>query len=175
MKNARVKKLKNDDALHHFVRAYVGLGSNLNNPLQQVKQAVKAIAKHPGISLIAQSKYYQTKPWGYENQPDFINAVIAVDVALSAEQLLDVLQSIETDQGRVRTMHCGPRIIDLDILLYGDEVIHTKRLRVPHPHMTKRDFVLVPLTEIAPDLDVLAGIQIDQKNWQFCSNVIKLM
>jgi 2-amino-4-hydroxy-6-hydroxymethyldihydropteridine diphosphokinase len=135
-----------------IVRAYIGLGSNLNNPPQQIRQAIAAIAQLPQTTLIATSSFYETPPLGPKDQPDFVNAAIAIDTQLEAHTLFEQLQAIEIQQGRVKTRHWGERTIDLDLLLYGNECIHTDNLKVPHPGLKKRNFVLIPLLEIAPDL-----------------------
>ncbi|EFE96227.1 2-amino-4-hydroxy-6-hydroxymethyldihydropteridine diphosphokinase [Serratia odorifera] len=136
-----------------FFRVYIALGSNLAQPLQQVNTALEALAHIPRTQLIACSSFYRTKPLGPQNQPDFLNAVVAVDTRLPAEQLLDHTQAIERNQGRVRKdERWGPRTLDLDMLLYGDRVINTDRLTVPHYGLKEREFMLYPLAEIAPDL-----------------------
>ena len=129
---------------------YIALGSNLNNPRDQLKKAIKLIRAIPDCVITAESSVYQTKPVGPQNQPDFMNQVIAVETELSAHELLHALQAIENKMGRVRTVHWGPRVIDCDIILFGDDVINTAELTVPHPEYQKRDFVLRPLYEIAP-------------------------
>jgi len=132
--------------------AYIALGSNLQNPLEQVKRAISSLAALPNTQLIAQSKLYRTKPVGKLDQPDFINAVVALQVKCSAQELLRHCQAIEKDQGRVRPERWGPRTLDVDILLFGDEMINGADLMVPHPRMRERAFVLVPLADIAPNL-----------------------
>lgn len=136
-----------------MIRVYIALGSNLAQPLQQVKTALEALEHIPRSQLILCSSFYRTKPLGPQNQPDFLNAVVALDTFLSAEQLLDETQAIERNQGRVRKdQRWGPRTLDLDIMLYGDRVIATDRLTVPHYGLKEREFMLYPLAEIAPDL-----------------------
>ena len=138
-------------------RAYIGVGSNLNDPLKQVETAITALNKLPDICVIKTSNYYRSKPLGPANQPDFINAVVAIDTSLSAHQLLQQTQEIERAQGRARSEHWGPRTIDLDILLYGDATLCTDDLTIPHPGLTEREFVLYPLAEVAPDLRLPSG------------------
>jgi 2-amino-4-hydroxy-6-hydroxymethyldihydropteridine diphosphokinase len=134
------------------VLAYVGLGSNLQQPRKQVFDALAELALLPQTRLIARSSLYRTRPLGPAGQPDYINAVAAITTGLSAQALLEALQALESRHGRVRTdVRWGPRTLDLDLLLYGDAVIDTPRLQLPHPHMAERAFVLVPLAEIAPD------------------------
>lgn len=131
-----------------MTRAYIALGSNLEDPRAQLAMAVSHIAAIPNTRIVAESSLYETKPVGPQDQPDFINQVIAVDTELTAHALLYALQAIENHMGRVRTLRWGPRIIDCDILLFGDENIQTDDLVVPHPEMKHRDFVLNPLAEI---------------------------
>lgn len=134
------------------VRAYIGLGSNLDNPLSQVRAALTELAKLPHTQLAAVSPLYRTPPMGPADQPDYINAVAALDTGLEPLALLDQLQRIEQQHGRVRTLRWGPRTLDLDLLLYGDRVIKNERLAVPHPGLCERPFVIFPLQAIAPGL-----------------------
>ncbi|CNH24516.1 2-amino-4-hydroxy-6-hydroxymethyldihydropteridinepyrophosphokinase [Yersinia massiliensis] len=136
-----------------MIRVYIALGSNQSMPLQQVKTALEALAHLPRTRLVACSPFYRTKPLGPQDQPDFLNAVVALDTSLPPEQLLDHTQAIERNQGRVRKeQRWGPRTLDLDIMLYGDQVITTDRLTVPHYGLKEREFMLYPLADIAPDL-----------------------
>lgn len=134
--------------------AWVGLGANQGAPAETVRQAFGELDTLPGTALLARSRLYRTPPWGVVEQPDFINAVARVDTTLEAEPLLDALLAIEKRHGRERHERWGPRTLDLDLLLYGDETIVTARLEVPHPRMAERALVLVPLAELAPDLEV---------------------
>lgn len=137
------------------IRAYIGIGSNLNDPVAQVKEAVEELALLPDSLLVARSSLYSGKPMGPQNQPDYVNAVVALDTLLSAENLLQGLQQIEQLQGRERDgERWGPRILDLDLLLYGKSVIDSPGLQVPHPGMHERDFVIIPLAEIAGNLNI---------------------
>ncbi len=137
------------------VRAYISIGSNLNDPVAQVKEAVQELATLPDSLLVARSSLYSGKPMGPQDQPDYVNAVVALDTLLSAEKLLQALQQIEQLQGRERDgERWGPRILDLDLLLYGKSVIDTPGLQVPHPGMHERDFVIIPLAEIAGNLNI---------------------
>ena len=139
-------------------RCYIGLGANLEQPLAQLQQAVAALKLLPHSSLVAVSGFYGSKPMGPQDQPDYVNAAAALDTALSPEQLLDALQQIEQQQGRMRKAErWGARTLDLDILLYGDQVIATERLTVPHYGLRVREFVLYPLFEIAPQLSLPDG------------------
>jgi 2-amino-4-hydroxy-6-hydroxymethyldihydropteridine diphosphokinase len=132
------------------IRAYIGLGSNLDNPLQQVRAALDELTRLPATRLVGHSRLYRSAPLGPAGQPDYINAVAALDTELAPHALLDALQAIEQAHGRERSLHWGPRTLDLDLLLYGDEVFSTARLTVPHPEMARRNFVLIPLAELAP-------------------------
>lgn len=132
--------------------AYIALGSNLHTPREQLKRALKALAQLPQTQLMAVSSFYRSKPLGPQDQPDYLNAAVEISTALSPLALLDELQRIENEQGRVRLRRWGERTLDLDILLYGDEIIQTERLTVPHYDMHNREFVIVPLAEIAPNL-----------------------
>ncbi|HEY0719807.1 MAG TPA: 2-amino-4-hydroxy-6-hydroxymethyldihydropteridine diphosphokinase [Gammaproteobacteria bacterium] len=140
------------------VRAYIGLGSNLDDPLSQVKSALAELAYLPRSRLHAASPLYRTPPLGPAGQPDYINAVAALDTELAPLALLDELQRIEQHHGRVRgPLRWGPRTLDLDLLLYGDAVISSERLTVPHPGLRERPFVIFPLRAIAPALILADG------------------
>lgn len=133
-------------------RIYIGIGSNLGDRLKNIKEAVKLLKKIRSIKITAQSSIYETEPAGYKNQPEFLNCVLEVKTNLSCEALLKVLQNIEKKLHRKRTIKWGPRSIDLDILIYGNTVIRRKNLIIPHAQMHKREFVLMPLLEIAPSI-----------------------
>ena len=134
-------------------RVYIGLGSNLAEPVQQLEAALAALGRLPGCRLAAVSSLYASDPLGPPDQPRYVNAVAALDCDLAPLQLLDALQVIEREQGRVRKAErWGPRTLDLDILLFGDLQLDEERLTVPHYHMHARAFVLYPLAEIAPQL-----------------------
>lgn len=136
-----------------MIRVYLALGSNLAQPLDQVNAALAALAALPQTQLVTCSSFYRSTPLGPQDQPDYLNAVVALDTTLAPEALLDATQAIEQQQGRVRKAErWGPRTLDLDMLLYGDQVINTPRLKVPHYDMMNREFMLYPLAEIAPDL-----------------------
>lgn len=138
-----------------MVTAYIGLGSNLDNPLAQVRQAIRILTNLEYCQIQAVSSLYQSKPMGPQDQPDYVNAVMAIRTDLSALQLLDALQAVEQQQGRVRGKEqWGPRTLDLDILLFDDLIIDEPRLKIPHPGLHQRSFVLYPLHEIAPELHV---------------------
>jgi 2-amino-4-hydroxy-6-hydroxymethyldihydropteridine diphosphokinase len=130
---------------------YIGLGSNLADPIAQIKSAIVAIDALDDVTVVAQSSLYSSPPMGPQDQPDFVNAVIEVDTHLFAHALLDALQAIEIEQGRVRKRHWGERTIDLDLLVYGENQLDDERLTVPHPGIALRAFVIHPLAEIAPN------------------------
>ncbi|WP_368529648.1 2-amino-4-hydroxy-6-hydroxymethyldihydropteridine diphosphokinase [Enterobacter cloacae] len=139
--------------------AYIAIGSNLASPLEQVNAAVQALGEIPQSRIVAVSSFYRTPPLGPQDQPDYLNAAVVLDTALDAETLLDNTQRIELQQGRVRKAErWGPRTLDLDIMLFGNEVINTPRLIVPHYDMKNRGFMLWPLFDVAPDLIFPDGI-----------------
>lgn len=153
------------------VRAWIGLGGNLGDVPATLRRALTALAALPGTRLLTASRFYRTPAWGMVEQPPFVNAVAGVDTTLAADELLSALLDIERAAGRDRTApdarRWGPRALDLDLLLYGDEVVDRPGLHVPHPHLHQRAFVLVPLAEIAADVvvpgrgrvaDLLAGV-----------------
>ncbi|MFZ5555727.1 MAG: 2-amino-4-hydroxy-6-hydroxymethyldihydropteridine diphosphokinase [Pseudomonadota bacterium] len=133
-------------------RAFIALGSNLQQPRRQVADAVREIGATAGIRVTARSSLYRTTPVGYLDQPDFINAVIAVETDLTPRELLEALLRIERAHGRAREFPNAPRTLDLDILLYDGATVHEPGLTIPHPRMHERAFVLKPLAEIAPEL-----------------------
>ncbi|MGR9044727.1 MAG: 2-amino-4-hydroxy-6-hydroxymethyldihydropteridine diphosphokinase [Gammaproteobacteria bacterium] len=135
------------------VVAYIGLGSNLDDPKQQIKMGRIALTKLAEVEELAFSSLYRSPPMGPQDQPDYVNAVMAIMTSLSAMGLLHCMQKIELDQGRVRgAIRWGARTLDLDLLLYADQMIENSELTVPHPGMSERAFVLYPLYEIAPNL-----------------------
>ncbi|MDO3386098.1 2-amino-4-hydroxy-6-hydroxymethyldihydropteridine diphosphokinase [Gilvimarinus sp. SDUM040013] len=144
------------------VYTYLGLGSNLQEPLAQLNRALEELSRIPGSRLVNVSPFYRSKPVGPQDQPDFINAAACMETNLEAHALLDQLQAIEQLHGRQRKQHWGPRTLDLDILLYGNQTIDTQRLQVPHPYLTERNFVLVPLANIAPGLTLPGGQSLDR-------------
>ena len=132
--------------------AYIALGSNLANPLQQVHAALQALDAIPHSRRVATSSFYRTPPYGPPDQPDYLNAVIALETSLTAVQLLEHTQRIELEQGRERKdERWGPRTLDLDIMLFGQQQMTTPHLTIPHYDMHNRAFMLLPLNEIAPD------------------------
>lgn len=136
------------------VRAYVALGANLGEPVAHLRAAVADLATLPGTRVVARSSLYRSAPVGLVDQPDFINAVVAVETSLEALPLLRALLAIEARHGRVRSVPNAPRTLDLDLLLYGAAVLAGAELTLPHPRMHERAFVLLPLLEIAPDVEL---------------------
>ncbi len=130
--------------------AYIGLGSNLENPVWQVETALQELALLDSVTLLKHSSLYRTRPIGPQSQPQYINAVASLATTLDPQQLLDQLQRVEQAHRRVRNQRWGPRTLDLDLLLYGNLSLDTTSLKVPHPEMGNRAFVLLPLSEIAP-------------------------
>ena len=131
------------------MQAWLGLGANLQHPVMQLNEALSRLAQTDGIELCQTSSFYRTPPWGYEQQNDFINAVVQIETSLDPLTLLHSLQSIENAMGRQRSGHrWGPRIIDIDLLLFEDQTICSTELSVPHPRMHERAFVLLPLAEL---------------------------
>ena len=143
------------------MRAYVALGSNLDDPVAQVRAGAQALGKLPGTRLVCCSSLYRTAPVGVIDQPDFINAVCAADTSLPADVFMRALLDIEHTHGRQRHIPGGPRTLDLDLLLYGDRVSHEPGLTLPHPRLHERAFVLYPLSEIAPGLNIPGRGQVE--------------
>lgn len=133
---------------------YIGLGSNLDEPYLQIKNAIMAIGKLLGTEITQDSGYFKSKPMGPEDQPDFLNAVVEIRTTLTAKDLLTQCQLIEAQQGRIKTRHWGERSIDLDILLYEDLQIEMEELTIPHPGICERDFVYMPLLKINQSIDI---------------------
>lgn len=136
----------------HEVTSYLGLGSNLGNRIKNLEIVILALSKHSNIQVTASSSFYETEPVGYKEQKWFVNQVIQIKTSLSPTDLLEAIQKMEECFGRRRTIRWGPRTVDIDILLYGDLIMNNSSLSIPHPHLAKRRFVLVPLAEIAPSL-----------------------
>jgi 2-amino-4-hydroxy-6-hydroxymethyldihydropteridine diphosphokinase len=134
--------------------ACIALGANIGEPLRQIEAGFQALAALPGTRLTARSSLYRSAPVGYADQPDFINAVALIDTTLEPHALLEALLSIERVNGRVREFPNAPRTLDLDIVLYGDVVIHDPGLTIPHARMLERAFVMLPLAEVAPEMQV---------------------
>lgn len=146
-----------------MITAYIAVGSNLADPVSQANLAIETLKCLPRSTFIATSQLYSSTPMGPQNQPDYINAVVAIKTELTPIELLDCTQKIELEQGRVRKdERWGPRTLDLDIVLYGNEVIDSERLTVPHYGMKEREFVLYPLAEIAPSLQLPDGTELTE-------------
>ncbi|MCX5493452.1 2-amino-4-hydroxy-6-hydroxymethyldihydropteridine diphosphokinase [Kaistia dalseonensis] len=137
-----------------MVSAYLGLGGNLGNREAIMGRAIKALTSSPSVTVTAVSSLYETPPWGPIPQGAYLNACIGVETSLSARALLALCRSIEETEGRERLVRWGPRTLDIDLLLYGQETIDELGLIVPHPRMVQRAFVLIPLAEIAPDIRI---------------------
>lgn len=157
-----------------MARTYIGIGSNLENPLEQLKAAVTALRSIPDTTLCQLSNIYQTAPIGPAGQPDYTNAAALLETALTPEALLNELQRIELNQGRVRKERWGARTLDLDIILYAGMTIRTARLSVPHIEMENRNFVLIPLLDITPKLTLPNGKTLAQVAEQAGNEGIKL-
>lgn len=136
---------------------FIGLGSNLEDPAAQLARAVAELAALPQTTLVAQSPFYASRPVGPQDQPDFVNGAVWIRTGLSAHALLDHLQAIEQAHGRERLRHWGPRTLDLDILLFGQETLDDARLVIPHRELANRDFALQPLLDLDPDLTLPDG------------------
>lgn len=136
------------------VSAYVGLGSNLEDPPRQIARALEEIAALAGTRIVRASSLYRSAPVGYRDQPDFVNAVAEVRTSLGPRPLLEALLGIERRHGRLREFPNSPRTLDLDLLIYGSKVLREPGLTVPHPRMLERAFVIVPLAEIAPQAEI---------------------
>jgi 2-amino-4-hydroxy-6-hydroxymethyldihydropteridine diphosphokinase len=151
-----------------MAEAWIGLGSNQDDPVRQLETALEELNDLPGCRVLRHSRIYRSPPWGpVTDQPDFANAVAELDTGLLPHELLMALQALENDHGRVRSERWGPRTLDLDLLLYDDLSMTTDDLTLPHPRLHERAFVLVPLAELAPDVqvpghgkagDLLAGV-----------------
>ena len=151
-------------------KVYIALGSNLANPQAQLTAALQALNALSDSRLTAVSSFYQSKPLGPQDQPDYVNAVACLETSLAPLVLLDELQRIEHEQGRVRLRRWGERTLDLDILLYTDHIIQLERLTVPHYDMHQREFVIIPLVEIAPYLVLPNGQSIQTLAQKFADH-----
>jgi|TARA_R110000744_G_C19368858_1_gene562214 2-amino-4-hydroxy-6-hydroxymethyldihydropteridine diphosphokinase len=157
------------------IQAYIGLGSNLDNPMAQLNRAIKTLKKHDRLNAFRVSSIYGSKPVGPQDQPDYINAVASFETDLTPIALLDILQSIEQAQRRVRERHWGPRTLDLDLLLYGSEKIQLPRLTVPHTHMLERGFVIKPLNDLAPKMRLENGKTVTEQLHQLDTSDLVLI
>jgi len=138
------------------MRAFIGLGSNLGDRAQYLKEAISAL-EGPEIKIVAGSRIYETEPWGVMDQPQYWNQVIEIETTHEPIDLLHVCQGIEHQLGRERKVHWGPRTIDIDLLIYDNRANESEELRLPHPYIEERAFVLAPLREIAPTLVLPSG------------------
>jgi 2-amino-4-hydroxy-6-hydroxymethyldihydropteridine diphosphokinase len=137
------------------MRAYIALGSNLGDSRQQLLDAIEKLSALPHSRVLARSRIYRTPPWGKIKQPDFLNAVVELETPLAPHDLLDALLDIERQAGRLRDgERWGPRTLDLDLLHVANHTVNDERLTLPHPHIAERAFVLLPLNDVAPDLDI---------------------
>lgn len=150
--------------------AYIGIGSNLDDPRQQVETAITMLNGLPGCHVLRQSSLYVSAPFGGVEQADFVNAVVALETAVPPAILLSCVKELERSRGRdPAAQRWGPRVLDLDILVYGDQVVDFPDLQIPHPGIAERNFVLLPLREIAPDLVIpglgpLANIAVNEQS-----------
>ena len=146
-----------------MIESFIGLGSNLNDPTHQISRAIQRVSDIEKLTLMQQSSLYKSAPMGPQDQDPYVNAVIRVNTELSPLALLGSLAAIEEEFGRDRSVgHWGPRVIDLDILLYAQQEIRLRRLIVPHPGLTEREFVVYPLLEIAPNLTLPGGARLTE-------------
>ncbi|MFZ5595699.1 MAG: 2-amino-4-hydroxy-6-hydroxymethyldihydropteridine diphosphokinase [Bacillota bacterium] len=144
-------------------RVVIGLGSNMGDKAANIKKALDLLGEKEGITLKGVAPLYKSEPVGYTDQDWFVNTVALFETDLTPRQLLELLMSIEGEMGRVRLIHWGPRIIDLDILLYGDRAINEPDLIIPHPGMGERAFVLAPLADLLPDLVLPGGVKVTDR------------
>ena len=151
----------------------IGLGSNLDSPVDQIQKAINTLSLHKDIEFIKASSFYESQPQGPQDQDRFINAVILIQTELEPEALLLLLQEIERQQGKVKVRHWGERCIDLDILLFGAETLRSERLNIPHHEMKNRSFVIEPLLEIAPDLVLPDGTNLSEVTPTFGGNLTR--
>lgn len=143
-----------------MIHSYISLGSNLGEREQYIKSALNELQNHQGIKLLRVAALYETAPWGYLEQNWFLNTVAEIETELTPVELLNLLTGIEANLGRTREKHWGPRTIDLDILLYGQETVNLEELQIPHPRLTERAFVLVPLAELCADMRLPDGQEV---------------
>lgn len=156
-----------------MVDAYIGLGSNLADPLSQLAGALARLAALPRTHLVAQSPFYASRPVGPQDQPDFVNGAVHLQTELAPLELLDALQSIEQAHQRERIQRWGPRTLDLDLLIYGTQTINNDRLTVPHVELVHRDFVLQPLLDLTPELQLPDGRRVADLRQQCADNGLR--
>ena len=157
-----------------FCEFFIGLGSNLDQPQQQIQRAITALDQHPHTRVVTYSSLYGGKPLGPTDQPDYLNAVVQIKSTLPAIELLNHLQALEIAQHRKKQRHWGERTIDLDILLCGNQVLQSERLTIPHKELVNRRFVIDPLLEIAPQMKLPDGRFIRDLNPSFDGQLVKL-
>lgn len=146
--------------MSYWVTAYLALGSNVSGERSledNLREACWELTEHPGLQIVATSSIYRSKPWGELEQDDFLNAVISIETLLSPRELLEYVKKVEREVGRIPTYRWGPRIIDIDILLYANLQVVEPDLVIPHPHLLERPFVFIPLLEIAPEVHLPDG------------------
>lgn len=158
-----------------MARSYLALGSNMGIRTANIRSAVSLIDADNCCNVVMRSSFYLTKPVGVEDQPDFVNAVVEVETSHSPRELLVLCKDIEQKLGRTRTFRWGPRVIDIDVLLYDDIKLDEEDFTLPHPRMMERAFVLVPLAEIAPDLDLPGGVTAAGESAQLGCDGIEIM
>ena len=151
------------------MKAVIGIGTNIGDRYTNIKNAVSALELVPGVSVIRESSVYETEPWGYTDQNGFYNNVIEVETEKSPQALLGICLGIEAGMCRIRGFKYGPRVIDLDLLFYEDRVLDTEELKLPHPLIGERDFVLVPLAELFSDMDIY-GFKYKENYEKVCKN-----
>lgn len=151
------------------MKAIIGIGTNIGDRYTNIKNAVSALELVPGVSVIRESSVYETEPWGYTDQNGFYNNVIEVETEKSPQALLGICLGIEAGMGRIREFKYGPRVIDLDLLFYEDSVFDTEELKLPHPLIGERDFVLVPLAELFSDMNIY-GFKYKENYEKVCKN-----
>ncbi len=161
------------EATNHHI-AYLSLGGNMGDVAQTIKSALEHLGASPKTRILACSDFYKTPPWGKTDQPDFINACAKVETSLPAQQLLEQCLEIERQMGRERIEHWGPRVLDMDILTFDDQIHDSENLTIPHPHMMERAFVLIPLLDIAPDLTVNGTAIVKAANQLDTSDITRL-
>ncbi len=157
------------------MKAVLGIGTNMGNRQENIDNSLEALTLVPNINVLRSSSVYETEPWGFKEQQSFYNIVCEVETSLSPEALLGVCLGIEAGMGRVRQFKNGPRVIDIDVLVYEGEYRNTNELTLPHPRIQERAFVLVPLKDLYPDMDVL-GISYKNfwENFEFCDECNKV-
>ncbi|CDZ78296.1 2-amino-4-hydroxy-6-hydroxymethyldihydropteridinepyrophosphokinase [Legionella massiliensis] len=157
---------------------YLGLGSNLNSPERQLRQAISALRQLPDTQLYKVASFYRSKAWGRKAQPHFCNTAVALKTTLTPQRLLSLCKKIEHQQGRIRKIRWGARTLDIDILLYGTVEVYSQTLQIPHPRLHERHFVFIPLLEIASQPIMIDGVElrtlVAERGYNLCSLEFKL-